>query len=126
MIIDTTILVDLSRGNELVAHWLQEKTKDSVPAVSAVSVMELLFGVRNKSELDAISELVNLFQPLPITEEITEVALGLMKSYVLSHRLSIPDALIAATALVQNLPLATSNKKHFEMIPHLRLIVPSQ
>jgi predicted nucleic acid-binding protein len=34
------------------------------------------------------------------------------------------DALIAATALEEGLTLATKNRKHFQMIGHLKLEVP--
>jgi predicted nucleic acid-binding protein len=36
--------------------------------------------------------------------------------------LSAPDAWIAATALILNVPLATNNRRHFQSIKGLRLI----
>ncbi len=47
-----------------------------------------------------------------------------MESYFLSHGLLIPDALIAATALDQALPLYTKNVRHFQMIPLLSVTRP--
>jgi len=40
---------------------------------------------------------------------------------VLSHSLSLADALIAATALHYQLPLLTANDKHYRMIADLNL-----
>jgi len=42
----------------------------------------------------------------------------------LSHKLSVPDALIAATALSNNTPLYTLNIKDFQFIPGLQLHKP--
>jgi predicted nucleic acid-binding protein len=47
-----------------------------------------------------------------------------MESYSLSHNLSLPDALIAATALVHNLELYTLNTKDFQFISNLKLYEP--
>ena len=44
-----------------------------------------------------------------------------MNSYALSHRLSVPDGLIAATALTEDLPLYTHNLKDFRYIAGLEL-----
>ncbi|MBK7896587.1 MAG: PIN domain-containing protein [Anaerolineaceae bacterium] len=49
-----------------------------------------------------------------------------METYSLSHKLSIPDALIAATALVHNLELFTLNIKDFRFIPGLTLFNPEK
>jgi predicted nucleic acid-binding protein len=45
----------------------------------------------------------------------------LQQQYVLSHQLGIPDALIAATALIYDLELRTYNLKDFRFIPGIRL-----
>ena len=42
-----------------------------------------------------------------------------MLTYSKSHNLAIPDALIAATALIHQLELATDNDRHFKMIANL-------
>jgi len=39
-----------------------------------------------------------------------------MNEYTLSHNLSLPDGLIASTALIENVPLYTLNKKDFKYI----------
>lgn len=43
-----------------------------------------------------------------------------MSKYTLSHKLSLPDGLIAATAIVQDVPLYTLNIKDFKYIQGLR------
>jgi len=46
----------------------------------------------------------------------------LLEEFALSHKLSVPDALIAATALSQGIPLYTLNRKDFRFIPNLNFI----
>ena len=48
--------------------------------------------------------------------------LQLMETYSLSHTLSLPDALIAATALVHNIEIYTLNTKDFGFIPNLSIL----
>jgi len=44
-----------------------------------------------------------------------------MEEYSLSHKLAIPDALIAATAVVNSISLYTLNTKDFRFIEGLTL-----
>ncbi|GBF55092.1 death on curing protein, doc toxin [Microcystis sp. 0824] len=44
-----------------------------------------------------------------------------METYSLSHKLNIPDAIIASTALVQNIKLYTLNLRDFCFIQGLEL-----
>lgn len=48
-------------------------------------------------------------------------AMELLKQYRGSHGLKIPDALIAATAIVHQAPLMTKNQKDFRFIKTLEL-----
>jgi len=59
-----------------------------------------------------------------VDEEISAVFLSLLGEYALSHRLSLPDAFIAATAVQGNMPLYTLNLKDFSFIPDLQIYVP--
>jgi tRNA(fMet)-specific endonuclease VapC len=84
-------------------------------------VGELYFGARDKRELKNLRENLSLLQQIPINEEISGLHLDLLEKYSLSHRLSIPDALIAATALYYSFPLYTLNTKDFRYISGLIL-----
>jgi len=61
---------------------------------------------------------------IQINDAIFQKSLELMEAYTLSHKLSIPDALIAATALIHQLQLYTLNLKDFRYIPGLKLHQP--
>lgn len=47
-----------------------------------------------------------------------------METYALSHKLSLPDAFIAATALAHNMEIYTLNLKDFRYIQGLTLYIP--
>ncbi len=86
--------------------------------------MELIFGCRDKTEVAVIKKLIADFTVLHLSPAESAQAYELMLMYSKSHHLAIPDALIAATALIHNLELATDNERHFKMIPDLKVARP--
>lgn len=52
---------------------------------------------------------------------ISTKAIELIEAYRLSHGLQIPDAIIAATSIVYQIPLHTYNLKDFDFIPEVAL-----
>ena len=93
-------------------------------AVSVITTGELFYGARDKLELVKMKKHLALMKQIPLNEEISRRFLALLEEYALSHKLSVPDALIAATALSQNLPIYTLNLKDFRFIPELRFHNP--
>jgi len=63
------------------------------------------------------------FIVLPFTENIGHRASIYIEEYTLSSGLRYGDAIIAATAVENNIPLFSSNTKHFKMIKELKLKV---
>jgi len=92
--------------------------------ISIVSAMELTAGCRNAGQLAGVRQFLRQCEVLPLTEAISERARQIMESYVLSHGLLLPDALIAATALEAGIPIYTRNTRHFAMIPNLEVVQP--
>ncbi len=120
MLVDTDVLIWHLRGYQQATQKL-----DSFPTliISAVTYMELLQGLRSKTEMKALQQSLAMrhTQRLPLTPAITERATSLMEGMVLSDGLQMADALIAATALEHQLPLLTGNVKHFAAIATLRV-----
>ena len=85
--------------------------------------MELVQGCRNNAELKAIQKAFQSIASdvLPITRSISDAACRLVEKYSLSHSVHLADALIAATAIAQKLPLLSGNGKHFAGIDGLEL-----
>ncbi len=90
-------------------------------AISAITAGEMIFGALNKAELSKIKKALNSVSIIHVNESISERSLELQEKYSLSHNLTIPDALIAATVLTENIELFTLNQKDFKFIPKLKL-----
>jgi predicted nucleic acid-binding protein len=86
--------------------------------------MELVVGCRNKTEVDHAESLISSLALLPVYPTESRRAYELVLAYNKNHGLGIPDALIAAAALVHDLELASDNVRHFGMIPDLRVRRP--
>ena len=120
LLLDTDIIVNVGRGDTGVVAQVNVMLKSGSTYISVVTEMELVVGCRNKLELRNLSTLMGRFTIVPLTPEISDSAVNLLKSYRLSHGLLIADALIAATALVTNKVLVSGNIKHFSMISGLQ------
>jgi predicted nucleic acid-binding protein len=120
MLVDTDVLIWHLRGYAQATRRLDEL---GALTLSAVSYLEVLQGMRNKTELVAVKKMLErrAARLLPITEAITHRAADLMESLTLSHGLQMGDALIAATALDHGLPVLTANVKHFGAIEGLKV-----
>ena len=117
MIFDTNILIYLSK-NVLKPEvlFLEEAS------ISVITKIEALgFNFQNKEEHEIISGLCSLLHVVPVSDTIAEATINLRKKY----KIKLPDALIYATALVQNQPLVTNNIGDFASLGNLvKLINP--
>jgi predicted nucleic acid-binding protein len=122
---DSTILVDLSRGNEEAILFCDYERKNGRKmAISVMLSMELIIGCHDRRDLNRTLKFLADFVLIDISIPISKRAFQLMLHFNMSHGLVIPDAFIAATALEENLRLATSNVRHFDMIPRINLKKP--
>lgn len=121
-LIDTNVLVDVTRGSSAAADYLDSLGADW--SISMITCLELLAGARTQRETDNLDLVLGGYRAIPPSEDIARRAYDLMKTYTRSHGLHPLDALIAATALEEGLTLASKNRKHFQMISGLNLEVP--
>jgi predicted nucleic acid-binding protein len=122
ILFDTDVLIDAGLGVPEAVQALQEAEQRGGLAVSVVTQMELIIGCRNTAELKALERFLRRFRVLPLTEDSSGRAVELLRQYRLSHGLMIADALIAATALMEDLPLVSKNQRHFRFISGLQLL----
>jgi len=122
VIIDTDIIIDASRGVKGAVDYLRILERGARLATSVINQMELIVGCRQKTDLQALERFLRHFQILMISESISNKALELLQQYRLSHGLLIADALIAATALSLNCPLASKNQRDYRFIAGLYLL----
>jgi len=84
--------------------------------------MELLQCAKNKVHHKYTKDFISEFDftILPLTENIGHRALIYVEEYTLSN-MRAGDAIIAATAIENNLMLVSSNVKHFKVVKELQL-----
>ncbi len=116
-LLDTDVLIDFLRGVETSVKLIL-----SMPElhISTVSVAELFAGVKSAQEERELVRLIDECEIHDVTREIASLAGKWRKKYFPSHNVQIPDALIAATASIKELPLYTLNVKHYPMIAGLK------
>jgi tRNA(fMet)-specific endonuclease VapC len=118
ILLDTNILIEVLKGNKSIIEKLIPGTQY---CISVVCSMELIYGARDKAEVKKIEKALGQLRCYHITSSISKIALELMRKYSKSHGLAIPDALIASTAIIEELPLFTLNVKDFRYIDTLSL-----
>ena len=120
MIFDTDVLIWMQRGN-LRAAALVDAT--AARHLSVQSFMELLQCAQDRKQQRIIRQFLAdfVFTVLPLTENIGHRALVYIEEHGISSGLRAGDALIAATAVENNLPLATENARHFRALKDLEL-----
>lgn len=115
MLIDTDVIIWYMRGNEKARDCL-----DSNPRfrISVITYMELVQGMRNKRELQALRRALRNWKAeiIYINEEISSKAMFYVEQHYLSNSVQLADALIGATAVTYGLSLLTGNDKHYKII----------
>lgn len=120
MILDTDILIWYLRGNPNA----KVAVESAAPfCISAITYMELVQGMKNKKELNALKKVISEMDIsiLPITSAISFKACALVETHFLSDSVELADALIAATCINNGEPLFTANDKHYKNIFALQL-----
>jgi len=122
MVFDTDVLIFVQRGNAKAAQWVEDAPKRYI---STQTYMELLQGAQNKKQHHMIQSFLKdyTFNVLPLTQNIGHRASVYVEEYALSHAMRAGDALVAATAVENHLPLASANEKHFRVVQELDLHV---
>ena len=117
---DTNILIEFYKANPTVIQALQRIGSDQI-AISVITKAELFYGARNKQELAKIERHLSACRCYGLNDPISTLFIELMGCYSLSHKVTIPDMLIAATAINHQLELYTLNTKDFKIIPEINL-----
>jgi tRNA(fMet)-specific endonuclease VapC len=119
---DTNILIEFYKNSARIVPELRHIGPTEI-AVSVIT-QAVYYGALNKAELNKIKKHLLSLHHISIDVAISNRFLSLMERYSLSHKLSLPDALIAATALEQGMELYTLNLSDFRYIPELKLYRP--
>lgn len=120
MILDTDVLIWELRGNTKA----QKIIHDNIPfSISVVTYIEMVQGMRNKSELNRFIRQLSHWDVdiIQINKDISTRAMIYVEEYFLSYSMELADALIAATCVNNSDVLLTANEKHYKHIPNIQL-----
>ena len=113
VLLDTCILIDYLNGISPAAHTLKEYAGNS--AISVITWMEVMVGAfrLDHERQQATRHFLAHFRLLPVSEAVAELAAAVRAQ----RGIKLPDAIIDATAQVDNRLLLTRNVKDFKDIP---------
>ena len=120
-LIDTTVAIDHLRGEQSATDLLRGliEEDESLAASEAVR-FELVAGVRD-GELEALDQFFSAISWVAIDEDVARAAGALARKYRRAHSgIDAADYLIAATALLLDAEVLTTNVRHFPMLPGLQ------
>ena len=120
-LLDSGLIIRHFRGQRRAVQLLRGLGKMGRLSVSAITRLEVDAGMAAE-ERYATQKLLSRFVTYDLGGEIADRAGDLIaEKRGQSITLSVPDAIIAATAIVHNLTLVTLNQAHFEAIAGLSL-----
>jgi tRNA(fMet)-specific endonuclease VapC len=120
--LDTSVLIDFYRKQQKQNSLFFQLTNSyKFFAISVITEYEILVGSNTVQNPFWFSFFENL-TILPFTSSVNSEAVKIYRQLKADNKLiAIPDILIAATAISNNLALATLNTKHFDRIEGLVL-----
>lgn len=112
-LLDTNFILDMLKTGQNSYDLIQEhQIESSQCAYSSVTRMELLGypGITQEEEL-LINQKLSILMHLPISTDVEDVAIRLRRT----SKIRLPDAIIAAHALVHGLELLTFDKQLYNL-----------
>lgn len=120
-LIDTNTIIDYL-GQKLPPSGMEfmNPVIDNIPVVSVISKIEVLGFNTSDKYSQILSNFMNDATVLDLTGSVVDVCIELRKK----NKTKLPDAIIAATAVVYDLVLITRNITDFKNIQGLKVINP--
>jgi predicted nucleic acid-binding protein len=118
LLLDSNIVIYIAKKELAPEVFLMA---DDILFLSDVSFMETLgYAFSDESEKQEIENLLSVLFRFPIEEVIVQRVIALRQT----RRMKLPDAIIAATALVHDCALVTRNIFDFSGLPNLAILNP--
>ena len=116
ILVDTDVLIDFLRGREQAVSFVNLESERII--LSSIVVAELYAGVRGgkgDTEQSTLERFLSLFRIVHVTAAIARLGGLYKRDYGRSHGIGLADAVVAATATLENAELKTLNVKHYPM-----------
>jgi predicted nucleic acid-binding protein len=120
-LIDTNVVIDYL-GNKLPASSMDfmNDVIDAVPHISVITKIEVLGFNAPEQHYTILSDFINDAIVFDLSNNVVEASIVIRKKY----KTKLPDAIIAATALVYDLIVISRNISDFKNIDGLKVIDP--
>jgi predicted nucleic acid-binding protein len=119
ILVDTDVLISHLRGIPEANDWLRDARTEGPIAASVIAITELVGGMRSQQRRE-VTRLLGSLRIVPVNELVGYRAGEFRRRYRRSHSsIGTADYLVAATADVHGLRLATLNVRHFPMFRDL-------
>lgn len=127
MILDTSFIIDLLRGDSDATDLLDIVERESKPLkVSSITLLELYEGVvRSETPNQKAERILDVLE----TKSVVDADRAVMRKagkisgelVLRGERIDREDCIVAATALLSDEPVVTRNVRHFERVDGLEL-----
>jgi len=124
-LLDTNVWIDAYAGKpDACRVFVQARTiRGAWIGYSSITKLEVLgFWGLNAEDEQGLRELLEQFEEIPILPEVMDEAIRLRRL----HKIKAPDAIIAATALLQRAELVTRNTGDFRKVVGLPVLDSTQ
>ena len=109
MLFDSNILIRYLNGEEDIVEqltaWRQEGRTFIISSITAAEVLSLK--TLSDKDVEYVKEFLRTFVSIPFDDSIADIAARCRRAY----GLGLPDAAIAATAMLLKLPLVTQDQQ---------------
>src|SRR5688572_9021369 len=109
-LVDSSIIIDILRLQQTSQIWLANQPR---LGVASVVWLEVIQGASNRQKQNQAITILKRFQRIEHTEADFDQAISYLTQFNLSHNVGGNDCLIASVSHRLQLPLYTTNLKHF-------------
>ena len=122
ILIDTNIFVDHLRNHAPAVSFFESISGREDVIFSAITEAELFAGKANEDESkrEKLFHFIHQWSKKIVDNRVSVMAGDISRK----HGLAVPDAIIAATAILNNAELITKNMKDFAKVSELKVKIP--
>ena len=122
-LIDSNVVIDyLGQKIHTSGMDFMNQVIDAVPHVSIITKIEVLGFNAPAEHYQLLTDFMSDATIFKLSDEVVDTSIALRKN----HKIKLPDAIIAATALVHGLTIISRNTKDFQNIIGLVSINPHE
>jgi predicted nucleic acid-binding protein len=123
-LIDTPVLIGYREGQPDAVQFMLDVRQNGQPALSQLSALVLLAWPQDAADRVGVEAFLFTADVRPLTARIANRAQTILESLAPPCGLTADDAIVAATAIENKLPLYTLDPARFATVPGLTALRP--